>query len=94
MPIKAEARPAASLAEGPAFLTGTEVTYRSRASRPGSHLGAQHLYTCGGDRALSHVVQRVLSSDGGEALASRDFRAPGTTTSFTFLLQVSTRPKV
>lgn len=48
----AEPRPSAGLAEGPAFLAGAEVTYLNRASRRGSHLGTQHLYTCGGDRAL------------------------------------------
>lgn len=60
----AEPRPAASLAEGPAFLAGAEVTYLSRASRRGSHLGTQHLYTCGGDRALVMWLGRSYQTTG------------------------------
>ena len=84
-------RPAASLAKGPAFLAGTEVTYGSQASRPGSHLGALHPYTCGGESALVIWPRAPYQARGGEVSASRDFRAPGTTT-FVDLLQVSTGP--
>lgn len=73
-------RPAASLAKGPAFLAGTEVTYGSQASRPGSHLGALHPYTCGGDSALVMWPSAPYQAKGGEVSASKDFRAPGTTT--------------
>lgn len=79
-------RPAASLAKGPAFLAGTEVTYGSQASRPGSHLEALHPYTCGGDSALVMWPSAPYQAKGAR------FQPPGTSGTTTFVDLYSRSP--